>query len=407
MRLDPDSQVISLLSIPRDLKVLIPKSKFGGLAHEFKINEAYTDGGPDLTAKVVKNLLGGPRGNFKINHILNVNFGGFRAVVDKLGCIYQDVDRRYFNDNNPPAGGGGLYATVHVQAGYQKLCGQDALDYVRFRHLDTDIVRAARQQDFLRSIKQQVTGQKLLDDEVPLEKLFGKYVESDHDLRTTRGVLNLLNLVLFSQGHTIRQVKFPAILGPSFVTVDPAALRKTVRQFLAPVTKAKPKPKPKGKPKKKKGGGDLGLTPAKNEGENQAIVIGPKMKFPLYYPKLLVAGSRYDGPPPRSPRVYRIRDYKRHLHQSYRLVVILNSGEGQYYGIQGTTWQDPPILVGSHDEQRVNGRKLLIYYDGKHVRYVAWRTGKGVYWVANTLTEDLTNKQMLAIAGSLTKLGKK
>ena len=41
-----------------------------------------------------------------INHVVNVNFGGFRHAVDRLGCVYVDVDRQYFNDNNPPFGGG-------------------------------------------------------------------------------------------------------------------------------------------------------------------------------------------------------------------------------------------------------------------------------------------------------------
>jgi len=43
-----------------------------------------------------------------------------------------------------------------VPAGYQKLCGSKSLDYVRFRHADDDLVRAARQQDFLRQAKDQI-----------------------------------------------------------------------------------------------------------------------------------------------------------------------------------------------------------------------------------------------------------
>ena len=69
---------------------------------------------------------------------------------------------RYFNDNNPPFGGGGNYATIDVKPGYQKLCGQDALDYVRYRHFDTDFVRAARQQDFLRQAKDQFGARQAL-----------------------------------------------------------------------------------------------------------------------------------------------------------------------------------------------------------------------------------------------------
>ena len=70
--------------------------------------------------------------------------------------MYVDVDRRYFNDNRPPVGGGGAYAAIDVPAGYQKLCGARALDYVRYRHLDSDLVRAARQQSFLGQAKDQI-----------------------------------------------------------------------------------------------------------------------------------------------------------------------------------------------------------------------------------------------------------
>ena len=89
---------------------------------------AYHIGGPKLTVRTVRNLLGIP-----INHVINVNFGGFARAVNRLGCVYADVDRRYFNDNSR----GENYATIDLKPGYQKLCGQDALDYVRFRHEDS------------------------------------------------------------------------------------------------------------------------------------------------------------------------------------------------------------------------------------------------------------------------------
>jgi hypothetical protein len=42
-----------------------------------------------------------------------------------------------------------------------------------------------------------------------------------------------------------------------------------------------------------------------------------------------------------------------------------------------------------------------LYYDGTKLKLVALRTPHGVYWVTNTLSETLTNTQMLDIAGSL------
>ena len=71
---------------------------------------------------------------------------------------------------------------------------------------------------------------------------------------------------------------------------------------------------------------------------------------------------------------------------------------GEYYGVQGMSWRYPPILDDPHETIVRNGRKLLVYRDGKRVRLVAWRTSKGVYWVANTLTQSLSSQQMIGIA---------
>ena len=151
--MDPHQAATAVMSIPRDLKVLIPGYGIN------KINAAYSLGGPNLTAKTIKSLFGD---DFKINHIVNVNFSGFREVVDALGCVYADVDRRYYHSNL------GLpvsqhYAEIDIKPGYQQLCGQRALDYVRFRHADSDLVRAARQQDFLRAAKDQLEHASLID----------------------------------------------------------------------------------------------------------------------------------------------------------------------------------------------------------------------------------------------------
>jgi hypothetical protein len=100
--------------------------------------------------------------------------------------------------------------------------------------------------------------------------------------------------------------------------------------------------------------------------------------------------------------VYRIRDELGRRHAAYRLV--LYQGFGDYYGIQGTTWRDPPILDGPDETRRIGGRRLELFYDGRHLRIVAWRTRKAVYWVSNTLTESLTKTEMLGIAASLRRL---
>src|SRR6201999_2984439 len=46
----------------------------------------------------------------------------------------------------------------------------------------------------------------------------------------------------------------------------------------------------------------------------------------------------------------------------------------------------------------------MLFYDGSHLRLVAWRTAKAVYWVTNTLDLAIDNRPLLAIAGSLRRL---
>ena len=158
------------MSIPRDLKVEIP-----GYGTD-KFNAAYTYGGPKLTLQVVKELTGLP-----INHVVNVDFLGFVRAVDAIGCVYVDVDRRYYHSNvGVPASE--QYAEINVQPGYQLLCGKKALQYVRYRHTDTDLVRSARQQDFLSDARQRVP----VDDLVLDQQRTDRHLHRIHDLRHQR-----------------------------------------------------------------------------------------------------------------------------------------------------------------------------------------------------------------------------
>ncbi len=157
VRFDPNQSQTTVLSIPRDLMVEITTPTGQIYGHE-KINAAYTIG----------NRVGGVRGgmvlaaetierevfpDLKLNGIVNVSFAGFIRVVDALGCAYVNVDHRYLHVNNGTPEEN--YSEINLQPGYQKLCYESALSYVRYRHDDSDFVRVARQQDFLRDLREQ------------------------------------------------------------------------------------------------------------------------------------------------------------------------------------------------------------------------------------------------------------
>jgi LCP family protein required for cell wall assembly len=166
VRADPETKSISMLSFPRDLFVEIHcpgRSPFGA-----RINNAYATCGTKGTLETVRKLTGLP-----INYLITVNFRGFRQLVDAVGGIWLDVDRRYFNDR----GGDFGYATINLFPGYQKLGGYQALDFVRYRHTDNDLYRVARQQLFVRAFKDQIKASTGLLDLPKVIKTITKNVE--------------------------------------------------------------------------------------------------------------------------------------------------------------------------------------------------------------------------------------
>ncbi|MGH3991727.1 MAG: LCP family protein, partial [Pseudonocardiaceae bacterium] len=386
VRLDADKEATAILSLPRDLRVEIPNY---GTA---KLNAAYEQGGPKLTLETVKSVTG-----LRVNHVINVHFAGFWRAVNAVGCVYADIDRRYFNDSAE-------YAYIDVEPGYQRMCGRKALQYVRFRHEDTDIVRAARQQDFLRQAKQQIVVTDLISNRDRLFKIFGRNTSTDEGLRSRSEVLRLTKLALGTADQPIREVRFRGSLGESYVDSTPEQMSKMVDEFLdvrdTPGPRGEVTRKVKrGKRRKLPSVGDLGLEDATGFGEDQAlqgIEMGLGTTLPALYPALRTVGSIYAGP----PRVYKMRGTDGRTYGAYRMV--LQTGVvGEYYGLQGTTWRNPPILEGVTDTRKMGRRTYELVPDGDRVRLVAWRTRKAVYWISNTLLLTLSEKQMLAIARSV------
>ena len=379
VRLDPARQAIALMSLPRDLRVDIP-----GHGTQ-KLNEAYFLGGPKLTLETVKELTG-----LRINHVINVDFSGFRHAVNAIGCVYVDVDRRYYNDNTGPL----KYATIDVPQGYQKVCGQDALDYVRYRHDDNDLVRSARQQDFLRHAKQQVGVGRLVSERDRLVRLFGRYTTSD--IRSREAVLRLLRLLGAAAGKPVSEIHFEGNVGASYVTASDRTVRKLTQQFLGVEDTAGPRGDAEPRRRRRRSSAPLQLDDATADGREQAAQArNAGARIPVFYPTKRESGSFYAD----APRVYGLKAPDGRSHNSYRLVI--RTGQiGEYYGLQGTAWRDPPILQSPSETRDIRGRRYELHYDGDRLRLVAWRTNEGVYWISNTLLQTLSEREMLAIAAS-------
>ena len=407
LRLDPSTNQIAMLSIPRDLEVEIP-----GFGTD-KFNAAYSYGGTKLTLKTIKQVTG-----LDINHVINVDFQGFASVVDAIGCLFVDVDRDYFNDN------AGLsvseqYAVIDIDAGYQKLCGPDALEFARYRHTDTDLVRASRQQDLLGEVRNRLSFEEILKRR---NELIDAFVENTRsDISGSEESLELLKLLFDSRSARVVEVKFPATLGPSYVTATPDEIQGAVDKFLGFEDEAGPvgtlaegsgKNQAKKRSKKKAqkqndqivsngvpGKEDDELIDASLAGQEEAIAIlgGRKSrKFDIFYTKRLPSGAGYsDG-----SRAYHVRDLDKKSHAAYRMVMFLELPDGlHYFGLQGIRgWEDPPILEAPHDEIEIDGRDFRVYTEGDRIRLIAWFDRGNTYWLANSLLLTLTNDQMLGMA---------
>lgn len=126
---------MKLLSIPRDTRVNIP-----GHGTQ-KLNHAHAYGGPELTMEVVSDLLG-----VNIDGYVEVNFQGFEKIIDALGGVEMEVEKRM------------LYKAegIDLKPGLQRLNGHDALGYVRYRSDGDDTTRIKRQQKFLKELAEEV-----------------------------------------------------------------------------------------------------------------------------------------------------------------------------------------------------------------------------------------------------------
>jgi len=404
VRLDPNLGQTSVLSIPRDLLVRIV-SESGQVYYPEKINGAYTigsmskgkDGGARLAAETVERLLG-----IRLNGVIDATFRGFIDVVDSLGCVYINVDRRYYN----PVGTG--FSAIDLQPGYQKLCYEKALSYVRYRHTDSDFVRVARQQDFIRSLREQVSPSDLLGQIDTVSKAVGRAITTTFPPSASE-LIKLTKLIAFSQQKPLRQVKFrfatdnTKIGGGDYVTASPQQIHETVEDFLHGHQHVAVPHHLASTGTGHHGHGHhasftpaaIGLYPTSSaSGRTEAFNAAVRLPFPVIYPALKT------GPAvPQGIRAYTVKDQHGHEHHAF-IEVFQQNGLGAYYDVEGMDWTNPPIVAHPNQEETLGGRRYMFIDDGSAIHVIAWREGHVLYWVNNTLREDLTNPQMINIAQS-------
>jgi LCP family protein required for cell wall assembly len=157
--LDPKTNSIGMLSIPRDLYVEVP---YAGLQ---RVNAAYVigeleepnGGGPRLAKQTVQYNFGIP-----VNEFITVDFQTVISIIDAIGGIEIEVPSEITDYQYPTMD----YGTeiFHVDAGWQTMDGTTALKYARTRHASDDIDRAKRQQQVIYAVRDKITSLSMIDD---------------------------------------------------------------------------------------------------------------------------------------------------------------------------------------------------------------------------------------------------
>lgn len=216
---DPKTKQMVLLSIPRDSRVNIPGHGWD------RINTAVVYGGPELAMRVVADLTGVP-----VKYYVLTDFRGFKEIVDILGGVTLEVEQDMYHWDDEE---GGIYE-INLKKGLQRLDGDKALQYVRYRDYDLgDIDRTRHQQKFLVALAKEV----LQPSTVPkLPKLIPEVYKW---VKTNMGLSDMYTLAAaaknFEEGKILTQTLpgYPGeVDGVSYWLVDPSEARRVVASLL-------------------------------------------------------------------------------------------------------------------------------------------------------------------------------
>ena len=228
VRIDPRTKSIAMMSFPRDLVVNVP-----GYGRR-PINEAYELGQEPLALATVKELTG-----LQINYLVPLDFKAFQRIVGTFGGVWLPIDRRYYNNNDGTAAHD--YMSINIQPGYQLVNGVNSLAFARYRHTDSDLVRMARQQTFVREFKKRVDRWGLATRLIELISIMRdnlKVLGSNKQPIDARTLLDYGRLIAsIPRGNTF-QVRLDDIssstTNPGKLEASPQAVQTAVGKFLNP-----------------------------------------------------------------------------------------------------------------------------------------------------------------------------
>ena len=201
--LEPRSGVVTLISVPRDLWVTVPKTKYAP-SYAAKVNEAFAlpaaEGDRDEGIRVADATLEAVLG-IEIHRTVAIDFRAFRTVVDAIGGVDLVVDRAFsaMYPRNDDAEVDPSWIDISFTAGRQHMDGETALRFARARYSDgpegSDFARSVRQQKVILAAKDRVVAANAAP------QLLGLLDALRDNVRTDLSLSDMRALAEFARGY--------------------------------------------------------------------------------------------------------------------------------------------------------------------------------------------------------------
>ena len=217
--IDPARKQAALFSVPRDTRVKIKGHGFD------KINAAYAYGGEKLTKDTVEGFLG-----VNIDHYVIVNTKSFQRIIDAIGGIDINVEKRMYYED-PWDDDGGLL--IDLQPGIQHMDGKTAVTYVRYRDEEGDIGRVRRQQKFMEACMDKVVSPSII---TKLPSVISEIMDSVQTDLSLRQMLEFAGSLNEAKGNGLKTEIVPGrgmyISGISYWIPDVSKMRTLLASTL-------------------------------------------------------------------------------------------------------------------------------------------------------------------------------
>jgi LCP family protein required for cell wall assembly len=236
--IDPETDSVAMLSVPRDLYLTMPNHGFGEF--QDRINQAffhgdrfeYPGGGPALAMQTIRRNFG-----MQVNRYLVIDFNGFERIIDEIGGIEIDVPELLIDHQYPTEDYG--YMTVRFEPGLQTMDGRRTLIYSRTRKSTSDFARAERQQQVILAMRDKILSLDIISALTPsrLARLATALDDSIQTDLTLEEVLSVAQVAQRIESENINRLVIDPNMVNNFITSSGAQVLWPNWNIILPLTR--------------------------------------------------------------------------------------------------------------------------------------------------------------------------